>query len=141
MRNYLSLALAVVIMAAPMVGCKREASKAVAGQETELFAKAQDLQKDEKYDEAVKVYREIARDYSSTKQGANSQFMVGYIYANHIKDLGQAKIELQRFLDKFGASADSGLVAGAKFELEYLGKSIDDIPALSNLNTAQDSSK
>jgi outer membrane protein assembly factor BamD (BamD/ComL family) len=127
------LVVALAIAALTVAGCKKEAAKAISGQEIELFAKAQDLQKQEKYDEAVSVYRQITRDFPSSKQGANSQFMVGYIYANHLKDYEQAKIELQRFIDKYGASSDSGLVAGARFEMQYLGKSIDEIPILSNL--------
>ena len=83
------------------------------GGEVELFAKAQDLQKDEKFTEAIQVYRQIVREFPKTRQAANSQFMIGYVYANHVKDFEQAKTELQRFIDKFGASADSGLVAGA----------------------------
>jgi len=98
-----------------------------------LFSQAQEMQKDEKYEAAVKIYRQIACDYPKTKSGANSQFMVGYIYANHIKDLKQAEIELNRFIDKFGNVADSGLVAGARFELKWLGKDIDEIPILSDI--------
>jgi len=131
-----SLNLLALILAAGLTivaGCKKQESSSTPGKETELFAQAQELQKQEKYEDAVRVYRQIARDYASSKQGANSQFMVGYIYANHIKDYPQAKIELERFIEKFGSKADSGLVAGARFELQYLGKSIDEIPILSNL--------
>lgn len=101
--------------------------------EVELFAKAQELQKLEKYEDAVRTYRKIVREYPDSRKGANSQFMIGYIYANHIKDFEQAKIELNRFLDKFGAKADSGLVEGAKFELLYMGMDIDEIPILSDI--------
>jgi len=128
----ISLALAVGVA---FIGCKKsgETTGATSGKELELFAQAQELQKQEKFEEAVATYRRITREFPKTKQGANSQFMVGYIYANHIKDYAQAKIELERFIDKFGSVADSGLVAGARFELQYLGVSIDDIPILSHL--------
>lgn len=128
----LSVAVAAALLVA---GCKK-GGDASSGQEIELFAKAQDLLKEEKYDEAVRVYRQIVREFPSAKQGANSQFMIGYIFANHIKDYEQGKIELQRFIDKFGATADSGLVAGARFELEYIGKDIDEIPILANIGSA-----
>ena len=136
MTIYLRIFALALASALALTSCKKQETAAAAGGETELFAKAQDLQKQEKFDEAVKTYREIARNYPTTKQGANSQFMVGYIYANHIKDYEQAKIELNRFIDKYKATADSGLVEGAKFELQYLGKSIDEIPVLSNLEAA-----
>lgn len=111
------------------------AETAVVMDDTELFAKAQGLQKEEKYEEAVRIYRQIVREYPETKKAANSQFMIGYIYANHISDFEQAKIELNRFLEKFSETADSGLVAGAEFELLYMGKDIDEIEILSELGS------
>ncbi len=130
-----------LILLALYSGCgKKEAVKetsteeaVVVPDENELFAKAQGLQKDDKYDEAVRIYRQIVREYPDSKKAANSQFMIGYIYANHIDDLEQAQIELNRFLEKFSETADSGLVAGAQFELKYLGKDIDEIEILSEL--------
>jgi outer membrane protein assembly factor BamD (BamD/ComL family) len=121
-------------LCAGTVGCKSGGS-GKADAEVELFAKAQDLQKDEKFDDAIRIYRQIVREYPKSRQASNSQFMVGYIYANHIKDYEQAKTELQRFIDKFGASADSGLIAGAKFEMQYMGKNIDEIPVLSSIGS------
>jgi outer membrane protein assembly factor BamD (BamD/ComL family) len=133
MSNLLKTAGLTLFAALLIFGCKKGDQATLSVGETELFAKAQDLQKEEKYDEAVKVYRQIARDFSKTKQGANSQFMVGYIYANHIRDYEQAKIELNRFIEEFGPNADSGLVAGARFELEWMGKDIEEIPILANI--------
>ena len=126
-------AAAISVLAAltvSLVGC---GNKEKTGKADELFAGAQQLQQEEKYSDAVKLYRQIADQYPTSRQGANSQFMIGYIYANHIKDLEQARIELNRFLEKFSSVADSGLIAGARFELQYLGKDISDIPTLSEL--------
>ena len=130
MTKLTSLAILAVLMVTA-AGCRKGAK--TAGGADELFASAQQFQQQEKWNDAIKTYRKIATDYANTRQGANSQFMVGYIYANHIKDYEQAKTELQRFIDKFGASSDSGLVAGAKFEMQYMGKSIDEIPILSSI--------
>ncbi|NQU04780.1 MAG: tetratricopeptide repeat protein [Calditrichaeota bacterium] len=98
-----------------------------------LFSQAQELQQAEKYNDAIKTYKQIAAKYKESRLAANSQFMIGYIYANHLKDMEQAKIEFTRFLDNYSESADSGLIVGAKFELEYLGKSIEEIPILSSV--------
>ena len=100
---------------------------------TQLLTQAQQLQQAEKFEDAVRIYRKIAREYPNTHQGANSQFMVGYIYANHMKDFEQAKIELNRFLDDYADSSDSGLVVGARFELQYMGMDIEKIPVLSGM--------
>ena len=124
-------ALALFVLAVALYGCAKGGGKAKGADQ--LFANAQQLQQEEKFNDAVKVYRQIAEKYPKSRQGANSQFMVGYIYANHLKDLEQARIELNRFLDKFSAVSDSGLIAGAKFELQFLGKDISEIPTLSGL--------
>ena len=105
--------------------------------EVELFAKAQELQKDENFAEAIATYRKLAKEFPNSKQAANSQFMIGYIFANHLNDFEQAKIELNRFIDEYKTVADSGLIAGARFELEHLGQSIDEIPILSNLGDSE----
>ena len=133
------LAFLTALIALSFVGCadkgtdKTSDDFKMAKSEVELFARAQELQKQEKFNEAVNIYRNITKKFKDTRQGANSQFMIGYIYANHIKDLEQAKIELDRFLGNFASVADSGLIEGAKFELSNLGKNIDDIPILSGL--------
>ncbi len=133
MSNYLKITNLLLAAALIVAGCGKGGSGTPAAGEAELFAKAQELQKDEKFDEAIRTYRQLVREFPKTKQGANSQFMIGYIYANHVKDYEQGKIELQRFIDKFSSTADSGLIAGAKFELQWMGKDIEDIPILANI--------
>jgi len=137
MTKLTSLAILAVLMVTA-AGCRKGAK--TAGGADELFASAQQFQQQEKWNDAIKTYRKIAADYANTRQGANSQFMVGYIYANHVKDFEQAKIELNRFIEKFAASADSGLIAGARFELEFMGKDISQIPTLSTLGDSDTAS-
>lgn len=130
----IKLGLVLILLSAPVLvfnGCsKTEKVDAVA----ELFKEAQEMQQAQKYEDAVRIYRKIIRDHPDSDKCPNSQFMIGYIYANHINDYEQAKIELERFLEKYEATSDSGLVVGAKFELQWLGKSIEEIPVLANLN-------
>lgn len=110
-------------------GCKKPSSQELES----MFNQAQELQMANKHEEAIKVYREIIKKAPNSKMGANSQFMIGFIFNNYLRDTAQARIELTRFLEKYSKIADSGLVAGAKFELEYLGKDISEIPILSQL--------
>jgi len=123
-----TIAVAIMIVVA---GCNTKPTANPA----ELFTKAQDLQKQEKYQDAITIYRQIAKDFPKTREGANSQFMIGFIYANHLKDYTLAKKELDTFLEKFTAVADSGLIEGAKFELKFMGKPIDEIPTLAPLKS------
>lgn len=119
------IAFAVTILLV-LSGCQGKP----AGNPAEMFASAQDFQKQENYTEAIKVYKQIVKDHPKSREGANSQFMVGFIYANHLQDFPKAKAELTTFLDKYSTTADSGLIEGAKFELRFMGKPIDDIPSL-----------
>ena len=56
--------------------------------------------------------------------------MIGYNYANNLNDLKSAEIEYKIFLEKFQTHE---LAISVKFELENLGKSIDEIPALKHI--------
>ena len=126
--GFVSLLLIVALVFISSCGEKKKED--ITHSEVELFAKAQELQKNKKHSEAVEIYRQITRDFPKTKQGANSQFMIGYTYANDIKDYEQARIDLNRFLETYSDIADAGLIEGAKFEIENLGKNIDEIPIL-----------
>ena len=57
---------------------------------------------------------------------------IGYIYANVINDTKSAEAEYESFLKKF---PDHELSPSVKFELEYLGKSIEEIPALKHITS------
>ena len=58
--------------------------------------------------------------------------MIGYIYANVVNDPKSAKIEYSAFLEKFPTHE---LSPSVKFELEFLGKEIDEIPALKHITS------
>ena len=58
--------------------------------------------------------------------------MVGYIYANILNDTKSAQIEYESFLNKF---PDHELSPSVKFEIDYLGKSIEEIPALKHITS------
>lgn len=128
--RFFAIAMAIALIA----GCSGKSGGNPEDVAAEMFAKAQEMQKGEKFNEAIQIYRNIVKKHPQTRQASNSQFMIGYICSNHLNDTEQAKIELNRFLDDYAEIADSGLIAGAKFELQYMGKNIDEIPILSNLN-------
>jgi len=82
------------------------------------------------FSSAIEAYRKVLTDFSGSKQEAHAQFMVGYIYANVLNDLDNARKEYQLFLNKF---PDHELAPSVKFELEYLGKDINEIPQLKHI--------
>ena len=84
------------------------------------------------FDKALNEYRAVLEKYNGSKEEALAQFMIGYIYANVIKDFELARKEYQIFLDKF---PNHELHPSVKFEVEYLGKDINEIPALKHITS------
>ena len=84
------------------------------------------------FDKALDEYRKVLNKYIGSKEEALAQFMIGYIYANVIKDFDLAKKEYQIFLDKFPKHE---LHPSVKFEIDYLGKDINEIPALKHITS------
>ena len=84
------------------------------------------------FEKALTEYRVVLNKYNGSKEEALAQFMIGYIYANVIKDYDLAKKEYQIFLDKFPKHE---LHPSVKFEIDYLGKDINEIPALKHITS------
>ena len=84
------------------------------------------------FEKALSEYRVVLNKYNGSKEEALAQFMIGYIYANVIKDFDLARKEYQIFLDKFPKHE---LHPSVKFEIEYLGKDINEIPALKHITS------
>lgn len=80
------------------------------------------------FNAAINAYRVVVSSYGETRFGQNAQFMIGYIYANELNDIEKARQEYELFLELYTDKADSGLVQSAKFELQNLGKDINEIP-------------
>ena len=79
-----------------------------------------------------KEYRKVTDIYSGSSQEPHAQFMIGYIFANVLNDFESAKIEYDNFINQF---PQHELVPSVKFELEYLGKNINEIPALKHITS------
>ncbi len=84
------------------------------------------------FEKALVEYRVVLNKYIGSKEEALAQFMIGYIYANVIKDFDLARKEYQVFLDKFPKHE---LHPSVKFEIDYLGKDINEIPALKHITS------
>ncbi|HPC36624.1 MAG TPA: tetratricopeptide repeat protein [Candidatus Marinimicrobia bacterium] len=80
--------------------------------------------------EAIKIYKKIMLEYKNSEQVANAHFMIGYVYANEIKDLKQAEKYYKSFLQKY---PNHILAPSAEWELQNLGKDLDEIPELQKI--------
>jgi outer membrane protein assembly factor BamD (BamD/ComL family) len=97
----------------------------------DIFSQAKSLQEEQKYAEAVVKYEELVTLHPKNKLAAQSQFMVGFICANELDELEKAAEAYRAFLENYAAMSDSGMVASARWELENLGKDINEIEDLS----------
>jgi len=81
---------------------------------------------------AIQEYRKVIENYAGSFQEAHALFMIGYIYANVVNDPKSAEIEYNTFLEKFPTHE---LAPSVKFEIEFLGKGINEIPALKHITS------
>jgi len=81
---------------------------------------------------AIQEYRKVIKNYAGSSQEPHALFMIGYIYANIINDNKSAEIEYKSFLKHF---PNHELYPSVKFELDFLGKSIEEIPALKHITS------
>lgn len=77
------------------------------------------------YHHAIDIHNQVIKKYPGTKLEVRSQFMIGYIYANELGELENARTAYQEFLDKF---PDEELAPSVKWEIENLGVDISQIP-------------
>ena len=81
---------------------------------------------------AIQEYRKVIENFAGSSQEAHALFMIGYIYANVVNDPKSAEIEYGEFLKRF---PNHELAPSVKFEIEFLGKGIEEIPALKHITS------
>ena len=100
--------------------------------DVEMFTQANQLQREGKYDEAIGIYDNLIAKYPASTYGPQAQFMIGFIYANEVKNLDKAKEAYEKFLKAY---PEHEMAKDAKWELDHLGQDIDDIEALIKSNS------
>jgi TolA-binding protein len=109
--------LQLLLVALLMISCS---SKPDAG---ELISKAETYYKDQKLVEALESFQSYIEFYPQGEMAARSSFMIGFIFANDLKDSEKAKEAYGDFLKDY-PQADPGLRASAEWELEHMGEEI-----------------
>lgn len=84
------------------------------------------------FPKAIKTLQRVIDEYPESKSAAPCQFMIGFIHANNTSDTLKARLAYNTFLQKY---PDHELAASVKWELQYLGKDINEIPELMDLNS------
>lgn len=93
--------------------------------EEEYYKNAKELYSKQKFDEAIKNFDGIVEYYPEGKHNAEALFMLGYINANDVKNLDEAKKYYQEFIKKY---PHNDLTDDAEYELKNLGKDVNDLP-------------
>ncbi len=79
------------------------------------------------YQMANNVLRMLLERYPDNERAPQALFMVGFNYANNIQDFIQARQVYETFIERY---PDHELVFSVRWELEYLGKDINEIPEI-----------
>lgn len=107
-----------------MAGCKKGPS------EQELFNKAKTLQEQSDFTGAIASYQEIVKKFPKSQQAPQCQFMIGYLYANHMKNVDLAREAYRKFIKDY---PEHQLVKDAQWELDHLGQDVNKIDELNKM--------
>lgn len=121
---------AIFVGAIVLVGCKSGPT------EEELFKKATAAQEQSDFPTAIKAYEELVLKHPKSTYAPKCQFMIGYLYANHMKDVEKARTAYQTFIKSF---PEDNLVKDAQWELDHLGQDVNQIDELNKMIGTPDS--
>ncbi|MFH1861854.1 MAG: tetratricopeptide repeat protein [bacterium] len=135
MKKVVIFILTAILFYLALSGCEKKPS------EQQIFDEAKKYQESQDFENAVTQYAKLIELHPKGKYAPQSQFMIGFIYANELKNYEEAKQAYTAFLEKYSSTADSGMVASARWELEHLGQDINEIEELSTITESQESSE
>ena len=72
-----------------------------------------------KMQEAIGYYERVLAEYPASEHGDEAQFMIAFIYEEHIRDLEQARRAYQRVIENY---PDSELATSARHLLPNVGR-------------------
>ena len=72
-----------------------------------------------KMQEAIGYYERVLAEYPASEHGDEAQFMIAFIYEEHIRDLEEARRAYQRVMENY---PDSELAASARHLLPNVGR-------------------
>lgn len=120
MKNKLLIAR-IFLVAVIALSCSKKIS------EKEYFDLATQYMDQQNWEKAEEYFAKVLQDYPAGLFSSKALFMVAYINANHIKNYDKARKYYSEFLEKY---PDHELAAAAKYEIENMGKEIDELPFL-----------
>jgi len=99
--------------------------------ELEYFQVGYDFYNDQQPEKAIENFKKLLEYYPQGDKTASAMFMVGFIYANNLENYEEARIYYNKFIEKY---PEHELVASARYELETLGKDINELDIFEKMN-------
>lgn len=90
----------------------------------ELFYEAQEYGAVGMYGHAIETYNEFLKDYPKHEKAPDVKFLIAFTYHNSLNEEDLAKKNYEEFLVQY---PDSPLKISAEFEMENIGKDIDNM--------------
>lgn len=111
----------ITLIALLVFSCSKKVS------EKEYFDLATQYMDQQNWVQAEENFSKVIQEYPNGLFSSKALFMLGYINANHMDNFEKAKEYYTEFLEKY---PDHELADAARYELENMGKDVEDLPFL-----------
>ena len=128
MKKILLLFPLLILSVSLFWGCSRDMG------EKEYYDRAYELMRQNDWKQAEANFEKLVRNYPNGVYSSQSLFMMGFINANYLKNLDKARQYYQEFLKKY---PNHKLAKDARYELQNLGKDIEDLPFIKGVEDSQ----
>jgi outer membrane protein assembly factor BamD (BamD/ComL family) len=102
--------------------------------EQDYYQLANEQYGQEAYADAIENFKIILEEYPEGETTAQSTFMLGFIYANSLENLVEAKKYYTLFIEKY---PNHDLADDAQYELNNLGQDINDLPIFKDIQSGE----
>lgn len=99
--------------------------------EEEYYKNAKDNYSKQEFELAVDNFKSLIEKYPNSSHSSEAVFMLGFINANDLRDLDEAKKYYEQFIEKY---PDHELYSSARYELDNLGMDINELPIFKELD-------
>jgi TolA-binding protein len=103
--------------------------------EQDYYLLANEQYGQEAYADAIENFKIILEKFPQGETTPQSTFMLGFIYANSLENYEEAKKYYTLFIEKY---PNDDLADDAQYELNNLGKNVNDLPIFKDLDTQSD---
>ena len=126
-----SIFLISIIAISLLISCSETKTEDV------YFKLANEQYGQEAYADAIENFKIILEKYPEGKTTAKATFMLGFVNANSLENLEEAKKYYTLFVEKY---PDHELADDAQYELNTLGQDINDLPFFKDIESGEQAS-